>query len=258
MIYLVSGGGMSNALDMMEDEGLLNGGFGMLDMNLLRLAKEALDKEAFTPLTPEAMAAANGPPPPMDPSMMGGAPPMDPSMMGGMPPQGGMPMDPSMMGGMPMDPSMMGGAPPMDPSMMGGAPPAGGQPVTVSLDDLRQLLAESGSDDKDSGRATNRDIMNKLDEIEGMLADALGLGGVEDMAAQPAGSPQPGPEDLAAMLSAEGGGAAPGAEGAPAPPAGPFGGPEALNGATQPPQGITATASSRVNPIMGLVRQLKR
>lgn len=76
-------------------------------------------------MDPAMMGAMGGmPPPPMDPTMMGGAPPMDPAMMGAM---GGMPpTDPAMMGGMP--------PPPMDPAAMGAAPPptdpaAAGQPA---------------------------------------------------------------------------------------------------------------------------------
>ena len=84
----------------------------MIDRELLRSAKASLTKEAFSPVTPEAQAAAAAPPPP------------------GMPP--GMP---------PMDPAMMGGAPPMDPAMMGGPPPEGEEDVVkVSMDDLKALV----------------------------------------------------------------------------------------------------------------------
>jgi hypothetical protein len=108
----------------------------------------------------------------MDPSMMGGAPPMDPSMMGGAPP-----MDPAMMG---MDPAMMG----MDPSMMpptdpmaGAAPPGGeqgGMPIMLSMEDLKAILAEATGKEApvegESTRVTNKDIGERLDQVEMMLA----------------------------------------------------------------------------------------
>ena len=108
----------------------------------LRLFKQAFaSKQAFMPLTDQAMAAQGAP---MDPAMAAqGGMPMDPAMMaqGGapMPPQGGMPpVDPAT--GMPIDPAT--GMPidpntgmPMDPAMMaqGGMPPAGApmDPSTV-------------------------------------------------------------------------------------------------------------------------------
>ena len=283
MLYLVSAGRTpANALESSMPDPMEV--FQMLDRNLLRLAKEALEKEAFAPLTPEAMAAAQGPPPPMPPQG-GGMPPMDPSMMGGMPPQGGMPpMDPSMMGGggmPPMDPSMMGGMPsqggmpPMDPSMMGGMPPpppggdmGGGQPVMLSMDDLQSILEQASDHKGDHGKASNAEIMDRLDEIEGMLSDALGLGDTASEAGEAMGAPASpaGPEDIAALMGAAQGQGMPPEAGMPPmppeagmpppPPPGPFGSPEALQGAAAPPPGITASASAS-NPIMSLVRQLR-
>jgi len=137
---------------------------------------EKLTKEADIPMDQNGVKQSGVP-------MGGGAmPPMDPSMMGG---GAGMPMDPSMMGGAmpPMDPSMMGGAAAMPPA----APPAapGGQAVTVSLDDLRQLLQEAqggagGTTEKgpdgDTSKVTAADIMDRLESLEmmvGSLAQAL-------------------------------------------------------------------------------------
>lgn len=98
-------------------------------MNRLQFYRNYLKmrKQAASLLTPEAMQAAQQPPP------------MDPAMAGGMPPQGGAPMDPAMMGGMPPQ----GGAP-MDPSMMGGMPPQGGAlPPEIMQDQMfLQFLAE--------------------------------------------------------------------------------------------------------------------
>jgi len=162
----------------------------MLDKELLQ---SVLQKNAYTPPTP-AM-------PPMDPMGGTGMPPMDPSMMGGtgMPPMPPMPpappMDPSMMGAPPMDPSMMG-APPMDPSMMPpmdpsmmGAPPmdpaAGGisemgamTPIVLAKEDLDALLqAAAGEKSSSSGRATNKQIIARVEGIEKSIAAlAQGLG----------------------------------------------------------------------------------
>ena len=195
----------------------------MLDPKLLRQARANLQKEAFAPLTPEAMAAQQQPPPggppggapPMDPAMMGGMPPMDPAM-GGMPP-----MDPAMMGGAPpMDPAMMGGAPPMDPAM-GGAPPmdpaamGGMPPLTVSAEDLMALFQEISkqapaeeSSSGSSGRVTNRDLGERLEGLEAKLdalANALGmqLPPTEVGAGAAPGMPAGQPEDLAALLPPE-------------------------------------------------------
>jgi hypothetical protein len=169
------------------------------------LLRSVLQKTAYVPPAPAAP-----PMPPMDPSMMGGAPPMppmDPSMMGGAPPMP--PMDPSMMGGMPpMDPSMMGGAPPpMDPSMVGGLPgepaPEGGQQVTLSIEDLRAILAEAtqsaAPEKKSSGRTTNTELAERIDGVEMMLASLLNAMGIpvpeqppiamEESAVEPVGAP---------------------------------------------------------------------
>jgi hypothetical protein len=221
----------------------------MLDHNLLKNAREGIKKVAFNPMTEEAqMAAAQqgaAPPPagapvdpatgmPMDPAMMGGAP-MDPAMMGGAPP-----MDPAMAGGMPMDPAMMGGAPPMDPAMMdpammdpammdpammGGAPPmedpaaAGGTPVTLTLEDLQQVVKEmtgEGGEEAEgkSKRATNRQIMDELALVkEQMTALAAGMGiqlpaGEVGLEGDTSTEPTPGsPEDIdtaAAEMAAAG------------------------------------------------------
>jgi len=209
----------------------------MLDHNLLKNARGAIQKVAFNPMTEEAqMAAAQqgaAPPPPgaggappMDPAMMGGAPQMDPAMMGGAPPMDPamMGMDPSMMG---MDPSMMGGAPPMDPAMMGmdpammgGAPPMedpgmGGTPVQLNLEDLQQIVKELGDGGEAGGeeepkRATNKQIMERLDlvgEQLSALAAAMGIqlpagevGTGGDTSTEPDMSS---PDDLAAAAATE-------------------------------------------------------
>jgi hypothetical protein len=171
----------------------------MINHELLKQAKQRLEKTAAVPMgpmpappPPGAMPPGGGMPPPgMDPAMMGGAPPMDPSMMGGAPP-----MDPSMMGGgmppvdpatgmpidpatgMPMDPSMMGGAPPMDPAMMGGAPPMEGTPLTVEAltEILPQILDEWDASKKEE--PTKQDLANRVDDLEGQMleiANAVGL-----------------------------------------------------------------------------------
>jgi len=176
-----------------------------LNRDLLAHVLHTLEKQAYAPPTPQQPPA-----PPMDPAMMGGMPPMDPAMMGGAPPMppmdpammGGMPpMDPAMMGGAPpmppMDPAMMGGAPPMDPSMVGGLPPEpgsmppedpmameGGMPVMLNMDDLKAILAEAGAGgaaqggESESKRVTNRNLEERIDELEAMLSvllDAQGL-----------------------------------------------------------------------------------
>jgi len=221
----------------------------MIDHKLLKAARDAaategIQKEAFNPMTPEAQAAAAqqgaapmdpamaGGAPPMDPAMMGGAPPMDPAMMGGAPP-----MDPAMMG---MDPAMAGGAPPMDPAMMGmdpammgmdpammgmdpmagGAPmedpAAAGTPVTLTLEDLRQVIKEldgEGPEDADKPkRATNRQIMDELSSLKEAIAALAAASGVQlpagdvgtegDTSASPASSS---PEEIAAVAAEMGG-----------------------------------------------------
>ncbi len=182
----------------------------MIDHNLLKNAKKALRKEAFNPMTEEAQMAAaqqgaapppaGGGAPPMDPAMMaagGGAPPMDPAMMGG----GAPPMDPAMMG---MDPAMMGGDPAamgmdpaamgMDPAMMGGDPAmmedpaAGGTPITLTLEDLQQVVkemtGEGGEAEGESKRATNKQIMEELSLVKEQLSAIAAAQGIQ----LPAGS----------------------------------------------------------------------
>jgi len=192
----------------------------MIDHSLLKKARAAnapgIEKEAFNPMTPEAMAAAQGGAPPMDPAMAGaaGAPPMDPAMAGT---AGAPPMDPAMMGAAPpMDPAMAG----MDPAMMGMdpsmAPPmedpaAGGTPVTLTLEDLQQVFKEfqSGEEPEAEGdpkRATNKQIMSELTTVKDQLAAlAAGMGlqlpagevGVEGDTAATADAGSP--EDIAAV-----------------------------------------------------------
>lgn len=172
----------------------------MIDLNLLKKqaaeARNGLRKNAFNPVTPEAQAAAmGGGAPPMDPmAAMGGMPPGGDPMaaMGGMPP-GGDPMA-AMGGGMPMDPAAMGGGLPpdpmaMDPMAMGGMPPEpgmaemeaeAGTPVQLNLEDLQQILQEvaGGKEKEESGRATNKDIMTKMQAVDdrlSALAAALGV-----------------------------------------------------------------------------------
>ena len=168
---------------------------------------EALLKKGFLP-----QGAENIP----DPSMMqpAGMPPgmpMDPSMMGappGMPP--GMPMDPSMMGMAPppMDPSMMGMAPPpMDPSM--GMPPevapeAPPEAVTVSLEDLKALLAESNEPKADKEKPEG-DVSSQLAEVSQKLDDLLNLlaMSLQGMAVGSVGSPVEGPPNALAGQAGE-------------------------------------------------------
>jgi len=149
-----------------------------LDKNLLRRVLARQQKEAYVPPTP----------PPMDPAMMGGAPPMDPSMMGGAPP-----MDPAMMGGMPpMDPAMMGGAPQMDPAMMaamvGGSVPPPPSPMMgapavehgappPSPDMVGSLPPEQGAEEKKDNYVTNKQLDERFNGVENMLAALLnGMG----------------------------------------------------------------------------------
>lgn len=71
-------------------------------------------------------------------------------------------MDPSM-----MDPAMMGGAPPGDPA-------AGGMPIMLNMADLEAILAQAGGKEGgpegESKRVTNRDIGERLDQVEMILA----------------------------------------------------------------------------------------
>ena len=110
----------------------------MLDHKILKQARANISKVAFSPMTPEAQAAAaaGGGAPPMDPAMMapGGAPPMDPSMMDPsmMAPGGAPPMDPAMMDPAMMPPGDPGMMPPGDPGMMPPEDPAAMTPVDAS------------------------------------------------------------------------------------------------------------------------------
>ena len=103
-------------------------------------AKQAQDPAAGG-MPPPGDPAAGGMPPPGDPAAGGMPPPgMDPSMMGGMPPPG---MDPSMMGMPPPGMDPMGGMPPpapgMDPMAGGGSAP-GSPMITISLDQLFEII----------------------------------------------------------------------------------------------------------------------
>lgn len=168
----------------------------MLNHNLLKNARAGIQKLAFNAMTEEAQMAAaqqGAAPPPagMDPAMMGGAPPMDPAMMG---------MDPAMMG---MDPAMMGG----DPAAMGMEDPAAaGTPITLTLEDLQQVVQEltgGGGEEEGSKRATNKQIMEELSLVKEQLSAIAAAQGIQ----LPAGSvglggdtstePTPGePEDI--------------------------------------------------------------
>ena len=241
----------------------------MIDPKILAQVRAAINgpmisKHAFTPLTPEAQAAAQaqmqqggagGPPPPG----AGMPPPQDPSQMGGAPPQGGVPaqggppppgaapvMDPALVGGAPpaMDPSQMGGmsgGPPPDPTQ--GMPPdptqgGGGQPpptpVQVTLEDLQAMFGQKD----DAASKVNQDMQDSIsalgEQIQG-LAQALGV----------------------SLPSAQtGAGAAPGVP-TPAEPA-------ALDAMTQgmqgapPPQGGAKTASQHSNKLLDTIQRLKR
>jgi hypothetical protein len=204
----------------------------MIDHNLLKEARDNIQKEAFNPMTPEAQAAAAqqgaAPPPPgaappmdpamMDPAMMGGAPPMDPAMMGGAPPMDPAMMDPAMMG---MDPAMMGMDPAMmDPAMMGAPvedPAAAGTPITLTLEDLRTVLKEieggEAPGEEEPKRATNKQIMEELSNVREMLtalAAAQGIqlpaGDVGAGAGTELGGEESSPEDIAAAAEELSGG----------------------------------------------------
>ena len=196
----------------------------MITHELLKNARANLRKTAFQPMTPEAMAAAQGgmpqpaggamPPMPPDAMAMGGMPqgampPMPPMMPPGAvppppptPPQGAPPMDPSMGGMPPMDPAMMAmaaGAPPADPAAaMQGMPPEAaaamqGTPVTLTLEDLQTVvsqLAGASQDKQEEGRITNKEIMAKLEDMEQALAGLLqAIGGPAQVGTAPAPEP---------------------------------------------------------------------
>jgi len=194
----------------------------MIDRKKLKEARQAIRKLAFTPLTPEAQAAAAAPPPgaPMDPAMMGGAPPMDPAMM-----------DPAM-----MDPAMM------DPAMTGGPPPPADNMVQVNMDDLKALMEEVvGEGTTKRKRATNNQILDKLEELQGMLEVITGpaVPQAEIGSVPPGEAGEAPPDDIAAMLSSiTGGGGAP-------PPIAP-----------PPPPGMPVQASGK-NKLVDLVKSLK-
>lgn len=217
----------------------------MIDAKLLAAARGNLGrlrKVAFNPMTPEAQAAMQQPPPPapppgpamdpammgmppmgapppMDPAMMGAPPPMDPAMMGAPPP-----MDPAAMGMPPpgMDPAMMGGMPPppMDPAMMGVPPPPpaeGGMPIMMTLDDLKAILKEvkgdSGSGEGDKPKLENTEkkptdeVMGKLNEISAALNSFVTMMGSAGAPMPPdqvgAGAPPPPPEGMPGSAPAD-------------------------------------------------------
>ena len=70
--------------------------------------------------------------------------------------------------------------------MAGGDPAAGGMPVMLSIDDLRAVLAEAGggggaegaSPEEQSKRVTNKDIGERLEQVEMMLAHMANFMGV--------------------------------------------------------------------------------
>lgn len=137
-------------------------------------------------------------------------------------------MDPAM-----MDPAMMG-APPMDPAMMDPAmtaPPGGempmedpaaamGTPVTLTLEDLQQVMtemkaAEEGGEGEPK-RATNKQIMKEITGLKDSIAALAAASGVQlpagdvgtdgDVSATAATA---NPEDIAAVadeMAAMGGG----------------------------------------------------
>jgi len=183
----------------------------MVDITLLKQAREMLQKKAAVPMPPMP------PPPPIDPATgqplaMPGMPPPPGGMPPGMPP--GMPMDPAMMGGMPpggmpMDPSMMGGMPPggmpMDPAMMGGmppemAPPPEGTPLTEErlMELLPEILKEVGVGDKSSSKSEMEDRVEVLEDQLMSVMQTIGM----------VPSPEPGEVGVTSP-SAEGMGAQP-------------------------------------------------
>lgn len=101
-----------------------------------------------------AMPPAGGPPP-MDPSMGGGAmPPMDPSMMGGAP----MPMDPNAMGGGAMPPA--------------GDPNQGGGDGGPSMDDILSMIEEFSDGMKQQEQELNG-LKNEMQEMKIKFAEAM-------------------------------------------------------------------------------------
>lgn len=175
----------------------------------MKLFKKAFaSKQAFMPLTDQAMAAQGAPAgaPPMDPAMMaqGGAPMPPPGAP--MPPQGGIPpIDPAT--GMPIDPAT--GMPidpntgmPMDPAMMvqGGMPPAGAPmpPVdpNTGMPMDPAMMQQGGASMPPQGPIQTGDLaIDMLLEMGAMIVD-------------PNGQPVP-PEAIAqivAEINAQGGG----------------------------------------------------
>lgn len=148
-----------------------------LDHSLLKLVKQGFDKSAFLPMP----GGAQAPDPAMaggDPMAGGGAPPMDPAMAGGMPPA-----DPSMGGGMLSDPAALSG--------LGGAPTG---MITITVDQLIQLIQAFGGGGKkiknDGGAGTSSpsgaaptqssagddrsDLSGKIDQLTQMLQQVMG------------------------------------------------------------------------------------
>jgi hypothetical protein len=208
----------------------------MIDKNLLKLAKESLRKEAYVPMTPEALAAAQQPPPAPpggDPNAGAGAPPMDPNAMPPVDPNTGAPMDPNAMPpvdpntGAPMDPNAM---PPTDPNAMppqdpNAAPPqdpaaAGGQPIMLNLADLQALFKQVNDDGNDEAdaqasagqpesspkRVTNKMLSEKIDQFSqtlDMIVQALGIQPPPQQTGPMPGAPSTAasPEDIQAALA---------------------------------------------------------
>jgi len=232
-----------------------------LDKNLLNTV--LMGKQAYAPPGPmpgqpgmdptmmdPTMMAAGGQAPPAPPMPMGGGAPMDPmAMAGGMPPVPGMP-DPAMAGGAPpMDPSMVGGLPPQGDPMAGGMPPeagaedpmGGGMPIMLNSDDLMALFQQIGGaqedeDEKPSGRVTNRELAEQVDELSTMVGQLMShfnlkpAGEIPGMGAEELPMEEAGMPPLDMGMPAEGGmpalppevmaamGEAPGGEGGGMPP----------------------------------------
>ena len=184
----------------------------MLDQKILDNIRAAINsngiqKVAFSPLTPEAQAAAQqgaqgGMPPgaPMDPAaggmpMMPPGAPMDPNAAAGMAPPmdpnaGAAPMDPAAQG-MPMDPSMMGGQPAADPNAMPpaapGAQPAA-TPVVVTLEDLQAMFMQKDSD----SAASTAEIKKAIDGLGEQLQALTQMLGVSMPPSQVGAGAEPG------------------------------------------------------------------
>jgi hypothetical protein len=160
-----------------------------------------------------------------------------------------------------MDPAMMGGMPPPMPPDAGA--PAG-TPVTVNLEDLKQLLGDSGGKEDSgpsAGRVTTRELSDKIDQLSEVVfamaasmnimppAGGMGIGA----APSPAGTIEPGPvpEDLAAAAA----GPAMAGEGVP-----PMPGVAPVGGSPMEQSGLTGApkmAEKKANHITNMLLKLK-